>query len=920
MAVKSTKIKISNLVKDLPEYKAKDIVAQLEGCNITGKTTSASLEYDELSALFNKLTKENQIKNLDDYINGKVDIDRSRIVVEEKPVAAKPEVTETKPETKVNVKADGEKTTKSETVTNEQTTKPVAQAKDNTKVSTDSDKNKTENKPNNTQKPSVETKKPEVSQKPKQEVKVNPEQKKTNEFSQNKTGNQNQNQNSQNGQQRRNPDKFVRPNPQDKPKQDKNNVRPEQKQEQPKKTIMQGGGEQVVADKKVRLVDTHASSLDSSKYDDKYDIYSNDSGRNDDVSKKKIKKQNNNKSGKNEGQDKKEHFSDFKKGKDKKGKNKKKVVVQSQLKINVPDELLVSEFAAMLKLKVNDFCKKSKERGYDFKEDDTIDFETAKLIGEDLGAIINKQVVVTIEEKLIEKDDLDVDPEAIERSPVVCVMGHVDHGKTSLLDAIRNSRVTDTEAGGITQSIGAYRVKLKDKYITFLDTPGHEAFGAMRARGAKATDIAILVVAADDGIMPQTVEAIKYAKEAEVSIIVAINKIDKVGAKPEEVKQNLMKYDLIPEEWGGDTICVPVSALKKTGINDLLENVLLIAELKELKANPNKKAKGVVIEASLKKGLGPTATILVQNGTLHQGDIVIAGTSVGKVRIMQDENGKPIKVAGPSVPALIVGLDTVPLAGDSFNAVSDEKMARELAEKRKLDEKKALEADEDKKDEGKVDDSTSLDDFFKVASQGVKDLNIVVKADVRGSAEAVKQSLERLSNEEVKINILSTGVGGITENDVKLAESSNAIIIGFNVRPDKIALDEASHKKIDIRTYRIIYECIDEVKAAIKGMLKPVYQEVIAGHAIVRSAIRVPNVGTIAGCYIQDGKITRSSMVRIVRDGVIIFEDSISSLKRFKDDVKEVGVGFECGVGLDKFNDIRENDIFEIFIKERINN
>ena len=465
------------------------------------------------------------------------------------------------------------------------------------------------------------------------------------------------------------------------------------------------------------------------------------------------------------------------------------------------------------------------------------------------------------------------------------------------------------EAGGITQSIGAYRVKVGDKYITFLDTPGHEAFTAMRARGAKSTDIAILVVAADDGIMPQTVEAINHAKAAGVSIIVAINKMDKPGANPEGIKQELTKYDLVPEEWGGDVMCVPVSAIRKTGINELLEDVLLIAEMKELKANPNRRAKGIVIEASLKKGLGPVATVLVQNGTLHQGDTVIVGTAVGRVRMMRDENGKTMKTAEPSVPAEIIGLDSVPSAGDEMNAVEDERMARELAEQRKTKEKEA---------EFSASAKVNLDDLFAQIKEGVKDLNIIVKADVRGSAEAVKASLDKLSNDEVRVNVIHTGVGGITESDVMLANASNAIIVGFNVRPDKAALDSAQSQGVDVRTYRIIYECIEEIQAAIKGMLKPVYRESILGHAQVRQTIHVPNVGTIAGSYVQDGKITRASLIRVLRDGVVIFEDKISSLRRFKDDVKEVASGYECGVGLEKFNDIKEGDILEAYVMEEI--
>ena len=495
------------------------------------------------------------------------------------------------------------------------------------------------------------------------------------------------------------------------------------------------------------------------------------------------------------------------------------------------------------------------------------------------------------------------------RPPVVCVMGHVDHGKTSLLDAIRNTRVTAGEAGGITQHIGAYRVDCNGQYITFLDTPGHEAFTAMRARGAKSTDIAILVVAADDGIMPQTVEAINHAKAANIPIIVAINKIDKPTANPDAIKTELTKYDLVPEEWGGDIICVPVSALKGTGIEDLLENVLLVAEVEDFKANPNRRAKGIVIEAKLDRGRGPVATVLIQNGTLHTGDTIIVGTAVGRVRAMTNDKGKVIKEAGPSVPVEIIGLDSVPSAGDELNAVEDERMAKELAEQRRQKEKEEL---------FKANAKVNLDDLFAQMAEGVKDLNIIVKADVKGSAEAVKASLEKLTNEEVKVNVIHTGVGGIIEGDVMLAAASNAIIVGFNVRPDKQAIDSAELQGVDIRTYRIIYECIEEITAAIKGMLKPVYREVVLGHAEVRQTIHVPNVGFIAGSYITDGKVTRAAQIRVVRDGVIIFEDKIASLRRFKDDVKEVASGYECGIGLDKFNDIKEKDVLEAFIMEQV--
>ena len=569
----------------------------------------------------------------------------------------------------------------------------------------------------------------------------------------------------------------------------------------------------------------------------------------------------------------------------------------------MPDEITVSALATKLKVTAAEVIKRLMMLGVMANVNQTIDFDTAEYIGTELGAIVTKEVVVTIEDKLFDNEE-DKEEQLVERAPVAVVMGHVDHGKTSLLDKIRHTSVTAGEAGGITQHIGAYRVKINNKDITFLDTPGHEAFTAMRARGAMATDIAILVVAADDGIMPQTVEAINHAKAAGVDVVVAINKMDKPGANPEAIKQELTKYELVPEEWGGDTVCVPVSALTGRGIEDLLENVLIIAEMKQLKANPNRKAKGIVIEARLDKGKGPVATVLVQNGTLHTGDTVIAGTAVGHVRAMNDENGKTMKSAGPSVPVEIIGLSEVPTSGDEFNAVEDERMARELAEKRRAKSRQEMLSAGSK---------VSLDDLFAQIRDGVKELNIIVKADVVGSAEAVKSSLVKISNDEVKVNVIHCAAGGITEGDVTFASASNAIIVGFNVRPDKNAIDRAELLKVDIRTYRVIYDCIDEITAAMKGMLAPVYKEQLLGHAQVRQTIRVPNVGTIAGSYIQDGKVTRNSLIRVLRDGVVVFEDKISSLRRFKDDVREVTAGYECGIGLDKFNDIKENDILEAY-------
>ena len=578
-----------------------------------------------------------------------------------------------------------------------------------------------------------------------------------------------------------------------------------------------------------------------------------------------------------------------------------------QIVVKIPDEIVVSDLAAMLKMTAAEVVKKLFSLGVMATVNQVIDYDTAAIVATELGAKAEKEIVVTIEDRIIDDSD-DSAEDLSPRDPVVVVMGHVDHGKTSLLDAIRHTDVTATEAGGITQHIGAYRVDLNGQKITFLDTPGHAAFTSMRARGAQATDIAVLVVAADDGIMPQTIEAINHAKAAGVDIIVAINKMDKPGATTDRIMQQLTEYDLIPEEWGGDTICVPVSALTRMNIDKLLESILLVAEMKELKANPNRAAKGIVIEARLDKNRGPIATLLVQNGTLHSGDIIVAGTSVGRVRVMVDDKGRKVKEAGPSVPVEIMGLAEAPQAGDAFDAVSDERLARELVEQRKQKQKE---------EQFKSFEKVTLENLFSSLKEGeLKELNIIVKADVQGSVEAVKQSLEKLSNDEVRVKIIHGGVGAINESDVMLANASNAIIVGFNVRPDPVAAQNAERDGVDIRCYRIIYDCIDEIEAAIKGMLAPKFREVQQGRAEVRQVVKISSVGNIAGCYVLSGKVTRNSKIRVVRDGIVITEDEISSLRRFKDDVKEVAQNFECGIGLAKFNDIKEGDIFEAFTIE----
>lgn len=660
--------------------------------------------------------------------------------------------------------------------------------------------------------------------------------------------------------------------------------------------------EEETSTRKRRVIDTRAVNVDVERYNQKYDDLANASSkmRSTDNTVKKQKFTNRSQKQKGRRQGKRETEQE----------RLKRIALerkQKQMTIQIPDEIVVQELALRLKATVAEVVKKAFLMGTMVTATDTIDFDTASLIAMEFHAKVEKEVVVTIEERIID-DSEDDDTNLVERAPVVVVMGHVDHGKTSILDAIRHANVTAGEAGGITQHIGAYRVEINGKPITFLDTPGHEAFTTMRARGAQVTDIAILVVAADDGIMPQTVEAINHAKAAGVSVIVAINKMDKVGANPENVKQQLTEYELVPEEWGGDTPCIPVSAKTKEGLDDLLEMVTLIAEMKELKANPDRAAKGTVIEARLDKGRGPIATVLVQNGTLHQGDIVIAGTCVGRVRVMVNDKGDRVKEAGPSVPVEITGLAEVPQGGDIFNAVSDEKLARELVEQRKAAQKE---------EQFKAQTKVTLDNLFDQMKLGeVKELQIIVKADVQGSVEAVKQSLEKLSNDEVRVNVIHGGVGAINESDVMLAEASNAIIVGFNVRPDSVAAANAESAGVDMRLYRIIYDCIEEIEAAMKGMLAPKTREVVLGTAECRNVIKIKSVGTISGSYVKSGKIVRNAGVRVIRDGIVIAEDTIASLQRFKDAVKEVNEGYECGIGLERFNDIKEGDLFEAYTIE----
>ena len=940
-------IKIKQLSEDL-NIKGKDLQAKFKELGVE-KTSSASVDAAEFELLMAALTKTHQISNIDDYLDGKVTIKSA-----EKP---KPQNTE-KPAEKTEEKAEEQKPEKAQKPAEKaEEQKPAAENKPQPKAE-DRPQRKPEDKgreENPQRKPMASYRNPNVDQRPQQQQQRPTYQKysgkpQENPFAKKAEGYKKPYQpRPQDAEQKRQPQQ---PQIAQKPEQKKeqNPLRPAQQAmaerqrlaqekaaEQAKKAAAQPaqkkeekraqkqqfrtispttqrgdvkggvniGGEYTTSNQpKTRVVDMRTSDVNLSKYDDRYNeqFYAIANGTDTKAAKQKIKKQDNRQQSAKSAKDKERAAAEkLKRLEAEKARNK-------QLEITVPDEITVSELSTRLKKTSSEVIKKLMLMGEMKGLNDVVDFGTAEIIADAFGAKVTREIVVTIEEKLFTEAE-DTDEDLTERAPVVCVMGHVDHGKTSILDAIRHTSVTKGEAGGITQAIGAYRVKAGGKDITFLDTPGHEAFTAMRMRGAKSTDIAILVVAADDGVMPQTIEAINHAKAAGIDIIVAINKMDKPSANPDNVLNQLTQYELVPEDWGGDVICVPVSALTGMGISDLLDSVLLVAEVKELRANPNRRARGLVIESRLDRGRGPVATVLVQNGTLHQGDYVIVGNAVGRVRAMIDDKGSSIKSAGPSVPVEIIGLDDVPQAGDELNAVEDERMARDLAEQRREKQRQDILA---------ANARVNLDDLFNQIAEGTKTLNIIVKADVAGSAEAVKAALLKLSNDEVRISVIHSAVGGITDSDVMLAAASNAIIVGFSVRPDKNALDSAERNGVDIRTHRIIYEIIDEVEAAIKGMLAPTYKEVLLGHAEVRQTIRVPNVGTIAGCYIKDGKITRQSQIRVVRDGIVIFEDKISSLRRFKDDVREVSDGYECGVGLDKFNDIKEGDILEAFIMEEV--
>ena len=861
------KIKLSDAAKDLniPSQELIDFFAE-KGDN--KKKTGSSLTEDEMDLILESYTKANEVKSLDDYFASKNEPKPEKI---EPPKQEKKKPAAPKKDEKPAPKKENAPAPKKEE-------KPAAPAPKKEEAPKKNDAPKAEPKKEEP-KPVVkeETPAPKAEEKP-----VAPVQEQKAEA----PAKQDTHKNDQHK------------------KKDKKKSEPAKAQDRGERTKFNASfsSETAQTSTQRRTVDTRGSYVDLDKYNERYDqMAASNKHKNDNYSSKKQKI--NQKSA----QRTRQQFSRKESEAEKLKRLELERARKQQLKVLIPDSITVGELATRLKHTATDVIKKLMGLGVMATINQEIDFDTASLVAEELGAKVEKEVIVTIEERLI--DDTDDDDTNLEpRCPVVVVMGHVDHGKTSILDRIRNAHVAAGEAGGITQHIGAYQVNINGQDITFLDTPGHEAFTSMRARGANITDIAILVVAADDGIMPQTVESINHAKAAGVSIIVAINKMDKEGADPDRIKEELTKYDLVCEEWGGDVICVPVSAKTGDGIDDLLENVLLVAEVKELKANPDRLAKGTVIEARLDKGRGPIATLLVQNGTLHQGDVIIAGTAVGRVRVMTNDKGRTVKSAGPSVPVEITGLAEVPSAGDIFNAVEDERLARELVDQRKH---------EQKQEQFNAYRKVTLDNLFSQIAEGeIKELPIIVKADVQGSVEAVKQSLEKLSNNEVRVRVIHGAVGAVKESDVMLANASNAIIVGFNVRPDPVAAENAARDGVDIRLYRIIYDAIEEITTAMKGMLAPKFRDVEQGRVEVRQVYKISNVGMVAGSYVLNGKVTRGSQVRVVRDGIIIADDKIAGLKRFKEDAKEVAEGYECGISLEKFSDVKEGDIFETYIVE----
>ncbi len=849
------KIKISDAAKDL-SISAQEIVDFFAAKGDTKKKPSSTLTETEMNSLLEAQTKAHEVKSFDDYFASKND--------------PKPKAEEKKPEKKPVKKAKTEPK-KSAEQPKAEVKKPVEQPRTEAKKSAEQPKTEPK-KP--VEQPKTEAKKP--AEQPKTEIKKTVEQPRNEE--------------------KKSPDK--------KKKKEKEQAKA---RDRGASTKLGGGfaeGQKQEAPKQqFRTVDTRGSYVDLDKYNERYDQMASGSSRKHGGDNYSSKKQKINQKSQRRGKPRSAK-------RETEAERLNRIAAERKakaLKVMIPDSITVGELAARLKATATDVIKKLMGLGIMASINQEIDFDTASLVAEEMGAKVEKEVIVTIEERLI--DDSDDDDTNLEpRCPVVVVMGHVDHGKTSILDRIRNAHVAAGEAGGITQHIGAYQVKINGQDITFLDTPGHEAFTSMRARGANITDIAILVVAADDGIMPQTVESINHAKSAGVQIIVAINKMDKEGANPDRIKEELTKYDLVCEDWGGDIICVPVSAKTGDGIDELLENVLLVAEVQDLKANPDRLAKGTVIEARLDKGRGPIATLLVQNGTLKQGDVLIAGTSVGRVRVMTNDKGRTVKSAGPSVPVEITGLAEVPSAGDIFNAVEDERLARELVEQRKH---------EQKQEQFNAYRKVTLDNLFSQIAEGeIKELPVIVKADVQGSVEAVKQSLEKLSNNEVRVRVIHGAVGAVKESDVMLASASNAIIVGFNVRPDPVAAENAARDGVDIRLYRIIYDAIEEISTAMKGMLAPKLRDVELGRIEVRQVYKISNVGMVAGSYVLSGKAVRNCQVRVVRDGIIIADDKIAGLKRFKDDAKEVAEGYECGISLEKFSDVKEGDIFEAYMVE----
>lgn len=857
------KIKISDAAKDL-NISAQEIVDFFAAKGDTKKKTSSGLTEEEMNCLLENHTKANEVSSFDEYFASKND-----------PKPEKKTELKSEPKQEKKMKQDSKKER------SEKSTKAKSAPKKEEKISEQPVKKQNA--------AAEEAKKPAPAAESKAEKPAEP--KKTDDAKNTAAEVKN------------NAPKNTEKKPDKKKKKEKEQPKARDRGESTKLNTTFSSETASTATQR-RTVDTRGSYIDLDKYNERYDQMASGSSRKHGGDNYSSKKQ---KINQKSAQRNRQQFSRKESEAEKLKRLELERARKQQLKVMIPDSITVGELAARLKATATDVIKKLMGLGVMASINQEIDFDTASLVAEEMGAKVEKEVIVTIEERLIDDSD-DDDTNLESRCPVVVVMGHVDHGKTSILDRIRNAHVAAGEAGGITQHIGAYQVKINGQNITFLDTPGHEAFTSMRARGANITDIAILVVAADDGIMPQTVESINHAKSAGVQIIVAINKMDKEGANPDRIKEELTKYDLVCEDWGGDVICVPVSAKTGEGIDELLENVLLVAEVQDLKANPERLAKGTVIEARLDKGRGPIATLLVQNGTLKQGDVLIAGTAVGRVRVMTNDKGRTVKSAGPSVPVEITGLAEVPSAGDTFNAVEDERLARELVEQRKH---------EAKQEQFNSYRKVTLDNLFSQIAEGeIKELPVIVKADVQGSVEAVKQSLEKLSNNEVRVRVIHGAVGAVKESDVMLASASNAIIVGFNVRPDPVAAEDAVRDGVDIRLYRIIYDAIEEISTAMKGMLAPKFRDVELGRIEVRQVYKISNVGMVAGSYVLSGKVVRGCQVRVVRDGIIIADDKIAGLKRFKDDAKEVAEGYECGISLEKFNDVKEGDIFETYTVE----